>query len=639
MKSRRYILIAVILLIILGIFMTLGMVNSRREMIALIKEEGRSFLLVVASTQENSIFAEGKYEDEIIDKLISVCHYLEATGINKAATGKIRHSFHLNSLAVFNIHSKKMILSSGNPLKISSSIFTVKEKIAYEYFNIGQKKHMRFVYKTQQNVFQIEISAEEIQRFRQEFGINKIITQLSMNPMIEYLVLQDKKGIIFATSNIQTITKIEDDSVLVDVYERYIESSRIAEFEDRSVLELIRPFIVSGQILGLFRIGISLDSYHRHVKATERQLIVLFVILFGAGLVLFYFFVKYQSYMDLRGLFDKTLSAVEDGVLTVDSKGLIIGINEAFSRLSSFDEKILLNHNYFQLFENDPFDIQQILKKGAKVINEKNLFKRNIQYSTYPLLDAKKKINGAISVLRDVTELRAFEKEREESERLKFLGNLVANFAHEIKNPLNGLSIATQRLVKEFSQEDKEYIHLTTTIKKEIEALNKTLNDFLSLARPKIKEYKEFNLTLVVKDTIALIKEQANRDNIQLKCNIKKDIKLRGNMGDFKRAVLNILINAVDAFSDIKDRKKLITIDLAEHGDFIQLKIADNGKGMDSEEQERIFTPYFTTKKKGTGLGLFIAQKIINDHNGEINITSEPDSGTEFDIHINREKG
>ena len=154
------------------------------------------------------------------------------------------------------------------------------------------------------------------------------------------------------------------------------------------------------------------------------------------------------------------------------------------------------------------------------------MIKRNIQYSTYPLIDAKKKINGAISVLRDVTELRAFEKEREESERLKFLGNLVANFAHEIKNPLNSLSIATQRLVKEFSQENKEYIHLTTTIQKEIEALNKILNDFLSLARPKIKENKEFNLALVVKNTIDLIKEQANKDNIKLKCNIKKDIKL-----------------------------------------------------------------------------------------------------------------
>ncbi len=634
MKSRRYILIAIILLIILGIFMTLGIVNSRREMMHLIKEEARSFLSVVASTQENAIFAEGKYEDEIIDKLISVCHYLEATGINKTTLSKIRQSFRLNSVTIFDIYTKKMMFSSGNPLEISSSAFAAKEKIFYEYFNIGQKKHMRFVYKTQKNIFQIEISAEEVQRFRQEFGINKIITQLSINPTVEYLVLQDKKGIIFATPNIQTITKIEDDSVLVSVYEQHIEMSRITEFEDENILELVRPFIVSGQSLGLFRIGISLDGFHRHVRASERQLIVLFVILFGAGFVLFYFFAKYQSYMDLRGLFDKTLGAVEDGILTVNSKGLVIGVNEAFSRLSSLDEKMILNHNYFMIFKNDPFDIQRALKQGTKVIDEKCVFERNIQYSTYPLLDTKRRINGAISVLRDITKLRAFEKEREETERLKFLGNLVANFAHEIKNPLNGLSIATQRLVKEFSQENKEYIRLTTTIKKEIEALNKILNDFLSLVRPRIKEKKEFNLSLVIQDTIDIIRGQVNKDKIELKCNIKKDVKMYGNMEDFKRALLNILLNAVDALSDMKNRKKLITIDLTEHDDLIQFTIIDNGKGMDTEEQERIFTPYFTTKKKGTGLGLFIAQKIINDHNAEIKVTSERDRGTTFNIYI-----
>jgi signal transduction histidine kinase len=634
MKSRRYILIAIILLIILGIFMTLGIVNSRREMMHLIKEEARSFLSVVASTQENAIFAEGKYEDEIIDKLISVCHYLEVTGINKTTLSKIRQSFRLNSVTIFDIYTKKMVFSSGNPLEISSSAFAAKEKIFYEYFNIGQKKYMRFVYKTQKNIFQIEISAEEVQRFRQEFGINKIITQLSMNPTVEYLVLQDKKGIIFATPNIQTITKIEDDSVLVSVYEQHIEMSRITEFEDENILELVRPFIVSGQSLGLFRIGISLDGFHRHVRASERQLIVLFVILFGAGFVLFYFFAKYQSYMDLRGLFDKTLGAVEDGILTVNSKGLVIGVNKAFSRLSSLDEKMILDHNYFTIFKNDPFDIQRALKQGTKVINEKCVFERNIQYSTYPLLDTKRRINGAISVLRDITKLRAFEKEREETERLKFLGNLVANFAHEIKNPLNGLSIATQRLVKEFSQENKEYIRLTTTIKKEIEALNKILNDFLSLVRPRIKEKKEFNLSLVIQDTIDIIRGQVNKDKIELKCNIKKDVKMYGNMEDFKRAVLNILLNAVDAFSDIKDRKKLISIDLTKHDDLIQFTIIDNGKGMDTEEQERIFTPYFTTKKKGTGLGLFIAQKIINDHNAEIKVTSERDRGTAFNIYI-----
>lgn len=634
MKKKRYILTAAILLIILGIFMSLGIMNSRREMMNLIKEEARSLLLIVASTQENSIFAEGKYEDEIIDKLISICHYLETTDLNKNTINKISQNFRLNSIAVFSIKTKKMILSSGNPMQILNEVFEAHEKIVYDYYNIGQKKNLNFIYKTQRHLYQIEISAEEIQRFRQEFGVNKIITQLAVNPMIKYLVLQDKKGIIVATPNVQTITKIDDDSTLLKVYERHIEASRIIQFGDVDILELVRPFMVGEQTYGLFRIGISLDGYYRHVRATERQLVMLFIILFGAGFILFYFFTKYQSYMELRELFDKTLGAVEEGVLTVDRNGQVIGVNEAFSRLSAFDEKILLNHDYFIIFKKDPFDIRQVLQKGTKVSDEKHIFERNILYSTYPLLDVKKGINGAISVLRDVTELRVFEKEREEAERLKFLGNLVANFAHEIRNPLNGMSIAIQRLIKEFKQDNNEYVRLTTTIKKEIETLGKILNDFLSIARPRIKEKREFDLSLLIQDIIYFIKEQTDSSGIKLKYNINKDIKLRGNMGDFKRAVLNILINAIDALDSVRETDRLITVDLSKRDDQIHLKITDNGPGMDIEEKERIFTPYYTTKKKGTGLGLYIAQKIISDHNGNIKVSSGHNKGTTFDIYI-----
>ena len=197
-----------------------------------------------------------------------------------------------------------------------------------------------------------------------------------------------------------------------------------------------------------------------------------------------------------------------------------------------------------------------VVKYGVNIVDEKFIFGKNIQYSTYPLLDEKNKISGVISVLRDVTKIREFEREREEAERLKFLGNLVANFAHEIKNPLNGLSIATQRLIREFPSENKEYTRLTTTVKKEIESLNKILNDFLSLARPRIKEKNEFNLSVLIQDTLDIIREQAKHKKIILKENIKKGIKIIGNFEDFKRAVLNILLNAIPGLFTINFPKE-----------------------------------------------------------------------------------
>ncbi len=634
MKTRRYFLFVLILLVIVGVLLILGIINSRRIMMGLIREEARSFLSIVASTQENLIFAEGKYEDEIIEKLINICNYLETTEINESILERVRQSFDVSSIVIKR--GQKILMRAGNPFGVSDSVVTGKDRIYYEYFAIGQTKYIRFQYKIEQRVYQIEVSAEEIQRFRQEFGIHKIANQLSLDPMVKYLVFQDRKGIIFATPNVQTISRIDDDTLLDDVIERKSEASRMTEFEGESILELIRPFIVDGQSLGLFRIGISLDSYNRHMRETERQLVLLFIIFFGIGFVLFFLFMKYQSYVALKEIFDKTLGSVEDAVLTVNNKGIITGINKSFSGLSSFEEKMLLGQDYFAFFKEDSFDVSKVMNRGSKVVDEKVVFGKNIQYSTYPLLDRNNRISGVISVLRDVTKMREFEKEREEAERLKFLGNLVANFAHEIKNPLNGLSIAIQRLIKEFPSSDREYVRLTTTVKSEIEALNKILNDFLSLARPRMKEREEFNLTEVIEKTVGLIREQAKEQGVILKENITKGCKLIGNSEYFKRAILNILLNSLDALSQVSDRQRELTVELAQSNGQIRIVVADNGMGMDQEERDRIFTPYFTTKKRGTGLGLYIAQKIIKDHQGTIQIETAKNQGTTFVLIFER---
>ncbi len=632
MRSRGYFLLAILLLLILGVFLTLGIINSRITMMDLIKEEARAFLSTVALTQETSIFAESKFEDVIIEKLINICNNLDAIGLNKNVLEKTKENFNLNSIIIYDAQTKAKIVTAGFSLNTAANIFTIKDNVFFDYFNFGRKKYLSFVYRKQNKIFKIEVLAEEIESFRQQFGINKIINQISLNPMVKFLLLQDRLGIIFATPNIQTISSIDEDSMLIIVLQKNTELSRIIEFDGKNVLELIRPFMIEGKSIGLYRIGINLENYYHHVSATARQLILLFVILFGVVFVLLFLFMKYQSYIGLKDLFAKTLGAVEDAILMVNKAGAIHGVNKMFANLSSFEERMLLNGVYFSLFKDDPFDVRKVLKEANKVVNEKVIFGKNIQYTTYPLLDEKNMVSGTISVLRDVTKIREFEKEREEAERLKFLGNLVANFAHEIKNPLNGLSIATQRLIKEFPAVDKEYLRIMTTIKNEIESLNKTLNDFLILARPRIKEKSGFNLSDLLHDTLDIIREQLKSENIILKESIEDNIKFTGYEEDFKRAILNILLNAIDAVMAITERTREITIGLCQTDERIELIIADNGVGMDDEEKERVFTPYFTTKKGGTGLGLYIAQKIIRENRGEIKIIAAKNLGTRCQI-------
>lgn len=631
MKLKRYFPVIIILLLILGMFLTIGLISSRRIMLDLIKEQARSFLSVVASTQENLIFAEARLEDEFIDKLIGACNSLEAD-LNRSRMEDIRQSFGFGSILVFDRTTEKRILTSGSPVKVREGIFQQDEPISFEYFDFGNKNLMRFVYVLAQRIYQIEAPADEIQEFRTEFGINKIINQIAANPMVRYLVLQDEKGIIFATPNVQMISRIDDDPILVRVMDERIETSRIEAFNTQNVLELVRPFVVEDELLGIFRIGISLENYYRHVRKTEGQLIVLFVILFGAGLVLFLLFMNYQSYANIKELFDKTLGAIEDGVLLVSEKKIISGANNMFCSLSSFDEKLLIGKDYDEAFPADPFDVNKVMNDGKKMADEKTAFGKEIQYATYPLYNERRQISGVISILHDISKIREFEKEREEAARLVFLGNLVANFAHEIKNPLNGLSIATQRLIREYPSPDKEYTSITRGLKREIDALNKIVNDFLVLARPKMRQRMPFSIGATLKEAVTSVEHQLREFDIKMEQHIESDASILGSASDFRRAILNILLNAMEAVATVEDRDRKISIGLTESKDGVEVIISDNGPGMDREEQDRVFSPYFTTKKSGTGLGLYIAQKIIRDHQGKIKITSQKNHGTTFTI-------
>ncbi|HEX7320688.1 MAG TPA: ATP-binding protein [bacterium] len=634
MKQTRYVLTAIILTVILGLFLIFSTITSRRTMLDLIKDEARSMLSLVALVQENSIFGEAMLEDQVIDKLIDVVNYCEETGLSRSRLDDLRHAFGLNSITVFSEQDGKLLIKSGSPFNLSDTVYKGSGNIFYEYFLVRENKYTRFIYKTNHRIYQVELSAEDIKQFNQEFGINRILNQISVNPLIRYLALQDSKGIIFATPNVKTLSKIEGDSLLMSVLNGKKEVTRIAMFDERNVLELAQPFMVDDKVVGIFRIGISLDSYDQHTRKTLLELAAVFVTLFMLGFFLLFMFVKYQNYRDLEELFSRTLGAIEEGVMLLDKKGTITGVNHRFCAISGMEERAVMHASYLAVFsQQDIFSINYVTNNKTRIEEEKDLFGgKRIQYASYPLLNRAGVVTGIIIIIRDVTKIRAFEKEQKESERLSFLGNLVANFAHEIKNPLNGLSIASQRLVREFPQKNPDYQLLTGTLLKEINALNQVLNDFLGLVRPHVKREEVFDLGLVIKDSANVVREQARERGYKFTEQIASNLKMTGHPDDLKRAVLNIMVNSIDALSGLTGRPGEINIEFSQDKDKLILVIQDNGPGINKEEQDKIFTPYFTTKKGGTGLGLYIAQRIIYDHEGTIIVESQKGSGTKFTI-------
>lgn len=232
------------------------------------------------------------------------------------------------------------------------------------------------------------------------------------------------------------------------------------------------------------------------------------------------------------------------------------------------------------------------------------------------------------------------ERRLDKAERLSALGQLAAGVAHEIRNPLNAVSMASQRLKRDFvpADEDKarEFQSLAGVIRDEIRRLNGIIEEFLTFSKSRRLEFHDYPVTDVLQKIVNLIREEATAKNIDIRTHWSTDgAVIPMDMDKLQQALLNIIKNAMESI----DGKGVIDITVTQKTkDKISVKVSDTGCGMTSNEVERIFSPEYTTKEKGLGLGLPLAHEIVRGHSGEILVFSEQGSGTTFEIILPAEK-
>jgi signal transduction histidine kinase len=233
------------------------------------------------------------------------------------------------------------------------------------------------------------------------------------------------------------------------------------------------------------------------------------------------------------------------------------------------------------------------------------------------------------------------ERQLDKAERLSVLGQLAAGVAHEIRNPLNAVSMASQRLKREFQPADenkaKEFQSLAGVIRDEIRRLNGIIEEFLTFSKSRRLEFHDYPVTEVLQKIVNLLREEAAAKGIQIRTHWGNDgTVVPMDMDKLQQALLNIIKNAMESI----DSGGAIDIAVERKSrEKISVKIADTGCGMTAEEVERIFSPEYTTKEKGLGLGLSLAHEIIRGHSGEILVFSDQGSGTTFEIILPAERG
>jgi signal transduction histidine kinase len=229
--------------------------------------------------------------------------------------------------------------------------------------------------------------------------------------------------------------------------------------------------------------------------------------------------------------------------------------------------------------------------------------------------------------------IKALEAEINRQERLSELGNLAATVAHEIRNPLNSVSMGLQRLKAEFSPADNsdEYARFLNLIQGEVQRLNSIVEQFLSLARPLSLKTEAIVLEKFLQELGTLVTGDARPAHVQIELKLEPRLPpLQADPNYLKQLLLNLILNGIQAMPE----GGALTIEASAAKDHLELAVTDQGMGMTAETRSKIFEPYFTTKLNGSGLGLPIARKIIEAHGGTISVESAPGRGSRFRLRF-----
>jgi signal transduction histidine kinase len=229
-----------------------------------------------------------------------------------------------------------------------------------------------------------------------------------------------------------------------------------------------------------------------------------------------------------------------------------------------------------------------------------------------------------------LAERRALEAEMARRERLAGLGDMAAALAHEIKNPLNAVSMGLQRLRVEFRPAGaEEYERFLDLMQGEVRRLNAIVEQFLSLARPLPLKPERLRVEELLTELAALVEADAKAAGVRVTLSVPADLpSLVADRDHLKQVMLNLILNGLQAMPD----GGTLTLEAARTRDGLTLAVTDTGPGIPPEALPRVFDPYFTTKARGLGLGLAIARRIVEEHGGTIEVESQPGRGTRFRV-------
>ena len=343
-----------------------------------------------------------------------------------------------------------------------------------------------------------------------------------------------------------------------------------------------------------------------------------------------------------RNYLHNILTSTDLVMIGINLDGKVTLLNRSAREILGVNHDKDIDKNIFNILSDE----QKLeLEKGIEyVVNKKKSYryKESIIYSVNkgkiiidavlsPLNDKQNRVVGVVLVASDITRRKILEKELEQVKQFALLGEVTAEVAHEIKNPLMSIR-GCARILQKYSGTNPKCNEFIEPIINEVDRANVVIEQMLSYARMNEEDsYTLVNVNEVIEKCVNLSSFYKKREYINIEKDFYEDIHLiKGNVVRLQQVFINILINAVQAIES-EGKIKIKTYEEKEEKRIV-IAISDNGIGMKAERIDKIFEPYHSSKSGGTGLGLSITKRIVKKHRGNIEVTSKVNEGTTFKI-------
>ncbi len=343
---------------------------------------------------------------------------------------------------------------------------------------------------------------------------------------------------------------------------------------------------------------------------------------------------------------DDILRNLNSGLLTIDAQGYVIYFNQAAEKILGYHEEDVKGILCDEVFAERMPELADSLRDALRLLKDQPRKEITITgttgqsvplgLSTSVLIEENGSPRGVIAIFTDLTEAKVLEAKVRAADRLAAVGELSASIAHEIRNPLAAISGSVEVLQHELQLKGSND-QLMQLIVKESHRLSKILTDFLSYARIGRPSYHKVDLYRVIYEVIELVRHHDSyRPDMEIAVQGEESVVyVVGDADLFKQLLLNLAINAIDAF-DGGEGRLVFRFASAPSDGVVCLSIEDNGPGMTPAVRERIFEPFYSTKKQGTGLGLSIVHRICSMQKLDFNVESRLGAGTVFTINFRR---